>query len=506
MSEVPGESAHSSRRFSPLNIALLVFFLVYAAIMIHPPWHFFLELWDESRNATNALEMATLGHWSTAYFGGVPDHWNTKPLLLIWIMAGLMKLGVAPQIALRVPSAIAAMATVAMLYVFCRRRLQRPLAAVFSSLLLMAAVRFVGYHVAVSADFDSLLTFFVTAYLLAFWLYVEAQPRDRGRWLLLTFLALSGAIATKGIAAMMVMPGVLIFVIVARRLKQVLLDPKVWLTLVAAAAFTAVLYGVREHFDPGYVNAVWHNEISGRYTAVNEGNDHPAYYYVQSLLAGFEPGMLAALLGLSFLIRKRFDSSAARSAALFCLVVPTIFVIVISVSKTKLQWYSAPAVPLYSILGGLGIDAGLTSLARYKPSLSRLTTGAVAAILFVMAAVVLYRAQGPVRLARESREEVYHPLLTDMQSSAMTGPIVLYDDGEPSQHVFANYAPVAQFYVDLARSHGQQITMIGDGDAIPPAAWIITCDPPLLKTPPAVFSSPNTRTMDGCLVTASPKE
>ena len=506
MPEAPGESAHPSRRFTALDIALLVFFLLYAAIMIHPPWHFFLELWDESRNATNALEMATLGHWSTAYFGGVPDHWNTKPLLLIWIMAALMKLGIPPEIALRVPSAIAAMATVAMLYLFCRQRLNRPLAAVFSSLLLMAAVRFFGYHVAVSADFDSLLTFFVTAYLLAFWLYVEAEPRDRGRWLLLTFVAMSGAIATKGIAAMMVMPGVLIFVIVAQKLKRVLLDPKVWLTLFAAAAFTAVLYGVREHFDPGYVNAVWHNEISGRYTAVNEGNYHPAYFYIQSLLAGFEPGIPAALLGLYFLVRKRFGSATVQSAALFSAVVPTIFLIVISVSKTKLQWYSAPAVPLYSILGGLGIDAALAALTRSKPAFSRLLTGAIAAILFVMAAIVLYRAQGPVRQSRVSREEVYHQLLHDMQSARMTGPIVLYDDGEPSQHVFKDYAPVAQFYADLADSHGQFVTMSGDGEAVPSAAWIVTCDPALLKSPPAIFTPGRTRSIDGCLVEATRQE
>ena len=50
-----------------------------------------LQLWDESRNANNALELALsargLSGWRAPTFGGAPDHWNTKPPLLIWLMA-----------------------------------------------------------------------------------------------------------------------------------------------------------------------------------------------------------------------------------------------------------------------------------------------------------------------------------------------------------------------------------------------------------------------------------
>src|SRR6516165_7241321 len=60
-----------------------------------------LQLWDESRNANNALEIARYGHWLVPTYKGVSDHWNTKPPLLIWQMAALMRLGLPPLLAIR---------------------------------------------------------------------------------------------------------------------------------------------------------------------------------------------------------------------------------------------------------------------------------------------------------------------------------------------------------------------------------------------------------------------
>src|ERR1700730_8648375 len=51
-----------------------------------------LQLWDESRNANNALEIARYGHWLVPTYKRGPDHWNTKPPLLIWQMAALIAL------------------------------------------------------------------------------------------------------------------------------------------------------------------------------------------------------------------------------------------------------------------------------------------------------------------------------------------------------------------------------------------------------------------------------
>ncbi len=44
---------------------------------------FTIRIWDEGRNATNALEMLKTGNPIVTYFNGQPDMWNVKPPLHI---------------------------------------------------------------------------------------------------------------------------------------------------------------------------------------------------------------------------------------------------------------------------------------------------------------------------------------------------------------------------------------------------------------------------------------
>src|SRR5688572_30787675 len=70
-----------------------------------------IRIWDEARNANNALQIIQHGHWLVPYYENAPDMWNTKPPLLIWIQALLIKLFGINEIAIRLPSAIAATLT-----------------------------------------------------------------------------------------------------------------------------------------------------------------------------------------------------------------------------------------------------------------------------------------------------------------------------------------------------------------------------------------------------------
>src|SRR3974390_2027501 len=86
---------------------LFLLLLVWALLLV---WHQNLlpmQAWDESRIANNALEMARGGHWFTPTYDGAPDHWNTKPPLLIWLVAALFPLGGPPLLALPLPSLLA---------------------------------------------------------------------------------------------------------------------------------------------------------------------------------------------------------------------------------------------------------------------------------------------------------------------------------------------------------------------------------------------------------------
>ncbi len=74
-----------------------------------------MQLWDESRNANNALEAVRDNHLACPDLCAParPLHWNTKPPLLIWMIAALMKAGAAPLGILAGPGIAAALATLA---------------------------------------------------------------------------------------------------------------------------------------------------------------------------------------------------------------------------------------------------------------------------------------------------------------------------------------------------------------------------------------------------------
>ena len=51
-----------------------------------------IVLWDESRVVSNALEMSRTGFSLVTTYDFRPDLWNTKPPLVIWIVAASIRL------------------------------------------------------------------------------------------------------------------------------------------------------------------------------------------------------------------------------------------------------------------------------------------------------------------------------------------------------------------------------------------------------------------------------
>ena len=141
-------------------------FLAVAAIFLFvdartPP----IVLWDESRNVVNALEMRHGGLGLVTTYEFRPDLWNTKPPLLIWLMTGSMALFGPSEWALRLPSGLAAMATLLILILFVRRMTGSAATALTAASFLLLSPGFFGEAGARTADYDALLLFFTTAYL-----------------------------------------------------------------------------------------------------------------------------------------------------------------------------------------------------------------------------------------------------------------------------------------------------------------------------------------------------
>ena len=105
-----------------------------------------LRIWDESRLAINAYEMLNDKNHLVTHFEGKPDMWNTKPPFMIWCQVFCMKLLGVNELAVRLPSAIAAFLTCLVLLFFSQWYLKSFWFGFIAVFILISAQGFISLH------------------------------------------------------------------------------------------------------------------------------------------------------------------------------------------------------------------------------------------------------------------------------------------------------------------------------------------------------------------------
>ncbi|HCD67703.1 MAG TPA: 4-amino-4-deoxy-L-arabinose transferase, partial [Bacteroidetes bacterium] len=80
-----------------------------------------IRLWDESRNAVNAIEMLQNGDYIIRSYENKPETWNLKPPLLTWLQVIAMHVVGLNEIAIRLPSILASMSSLFILFLWTFR-------------------------------------------------------------------------------------------------------------------------------------------------------------------------------------------------------------------------------------------------------------------------------------------------------------------------------------------------------------------------------------------------
>ncbi len=372
-----------------------------------------VQCWDEARFALGAFEMLERGDPIVATIGGVPDPVNLKPPLQYWVlMASVAALGPS-ELALRVPSALAAIATALLLAGICARRLRRPGLGAIAALVLATSPGFVGHHVARTGDADAMLALWLTAAVLAVhgWLEDGARRDDGRLWLGAGAFAL--ALLTKGVAALLVAPGIVLGAVLLGRWRHVLACRTVWLAAAASVVPALAWYAVREAAAPGYVAAVWSLEL-GRMVVTVEHHLHPPWFYLQGLARGrFLPWLF--LLPLPFLVPLE---RPVRRLAVFVGAVAACQLAMVSLSRTKLVWYDAPFYPLAALVVAVGIDGLARAVAAVAERRARPVLTWSAVVLAVVAlpwGAALHRAGPPATSPEDPRTLDASWLLKDLR-------------------------------------------------------------------------------------------
>jgi 4-amino-4-deoxy-L-arabinose transferase-like glycosyltransferase len=171
-----------------LRRLLLLGLIVFAAgLGLRDPWPA-----DEPRFALAARDMALNGDWLIPRVGG--EAYADKPPLFMWLIAIPYRLGLDLSIAYLLPSLLAALGTLLLVYDLARRLWGRQ-AAWTAGALLILTVQFPMQ--ARTAQIDALVCFWITLGVYGLLRHMLLGPQ--WRWYLVAWFAIGLGIITKGV-------------------------------------------------------------------------------------------------------------------------------------------------------------------------------------------------------------------------------------------------------------------------------------------------------------------
>jgi 4-amino-4-deoxy-L-arabinose transferase-like glycosyltransferase len=307
-----------------------------------------IRLWDESRLAINAYEMFHNGSYLIPTFDGVPDMWNTKPPLMIWLQVLSMKVFGINEWAIRFPSAVAAFLTCIVLLCFSTRYVKSFWFGAIWTLVLVTSSGYVEIHAIRTGDYDALLAFVLTLGSFSFFVFLE---NSKPKFLYLFFISMALAVLTKSSATFIIIPGLLIYAIIKKKLFFLLKNKHLYIGLSIFLISTCGYYFIRETYNPGYIKTVMINEFGGRFLETIEEHKQNFWYYFGNLF-DYRFIIWVFFVPAGIVVGRKNKDERVKSLTLFASIIALTYFLVISSAQTKLPWYVVPMYPFLALLVG----------------------------------------------------------------------------------------------------------------------------------------------------------
>lgn len=315
-----------------------------------------IRLWDEGRNAVNAIEMHETGDLIVRSFNHQPETYNLKPPLLTWLQSFFISTVGINELAIRLPSLLASLGTLFLVYLFVYSETKKHLYGLFGAAIIATSAGFYGEHVGRFGDHDALLVFFSTLLVYAFWRYTLSE---KSNWIYLAAAAVCLGVLVKSISILLFMPALLLYLLYAKKLLVLLKNPHFYVALVSALLPIVGYYLFREYNQPGFWSLVWNDELFPRYFNKSknlEFSQESFWYYFVLLKTQFAYWifLLPAIIW-AILLHKE------KNIFVYLLLVSGLFLIILS-KGTKNFWYDAPLFPILALLIAV---AAHTIISRY---------------------------------------------------------------------------------------------------------------------------------------------
>lgn len=370
-----------------MNLKLLIWLvLIYFPIFLNLGG-LCMQKWDEARYGASSYEMLHGENPFVVTYFYQPSLDSAKPPLMHWIQALFIGVFGFSETVVRLPSALAGLAICLSIMYFSLKKFNSFSFGAISTLVLLVTIPegFCGMdHSIRTADYEGLLAMFSFLALLCFYRFNQ-QPAQN-KYLVLTSMFILLAVLTKAVAGLFFVPGMFVYLLIKRNLRVVLRDKWFYISGAIFILVTGFIFLIREHYSPGYLQALNEMELLGRHNTVKDGHQGEYWYYVAFMHDRFDSFFKYILLGWLFGLAA--TDRRIRELSLFTLVISVTFLIVLSSAESKLNWYSYPLYPVLAMQGGVFIWQALkflSDLIARKLPFSRL-------VLFYLAIVWLFAA------------------------------------------------------------------------------------------------------------------
>ncbi len=304
------------------------------------------RIWDESRNAINAIEMYQSGDLIVRTYKGSPETYELKPPLLIWLQVACLHLFGLNELAIRFPSVFFSILSLVLVFIITYSSTKKYWSGVFAVGILTTSFGFYGDHVGRFGDHDATLAFFVLLLAHSTFRFIKTEKPAH---LYLMGVSLTLGVLCKSIAVLMIGPGLFFALLFHKKLAVLLSNKHFYISVFLGLFIIGLYYWQRELRQPGYLNLVWQGELFPRY--VNRSSNYVfeeySFFYYFKLL--FKEQMQFWFWLVSAIIITPFVVRGLPKSWTFWTIQCCSFLLVISLG-TKNFWYLAPTIPMLAIV------------------------------------------------------------------------------------------------------------------------------------------------------------